>query len=245
MRLTISCQLPLSRGNLSIFKFKASLILAGLFLFCASANACEFYDLKSGGTKLYCNNLNSSHLKNKNHTSTVEKISRQVKNLEQVMGKINLYPLEIFIFPPNYFNNHEANAYFNTGRIFLKSSSKVGIEISERTLFHELVHLAVYRLSKGKAPTWLDEGLALYLEQDRNLILEYENTCKMNSSTGNSLKLCDPQSFYSNSKHNVSKLISNYGMKRILDFLAALPSSSEFETVFKDYFGNKLRLNNS
>ncbi|MFQ5479992.1 MAG: peptidase MA family metallohydrolase [Thermodesulfobacteriota bacterium] len=34
----------------------------------------------------------------------------------------------------------------------------------ERVLFHEYTHALVYRLSKGRAPAWLNEGLAQYEE---------------------------------------------------------------------------------
>lgn len=33
-------------------------------------------------------------------------------------------------------------------------------------LTHEIIHLAVYEISKGKCPYWLDEGVAVYLSQE-------------------------------------------------------------------------------
>jgi hypothetical protein len=33
-------------------------------------------------------------------------------------------------------------------------------------LTHEIIHLAVHRMSQGKCPYWLDEGLAVYLSQE-------------------------------------------------------------------------------
>lgn len=38
----------------------------------------------------------------------------------------------------------------------------------ERVLFHEYTHALVHRLSKGKAPLWLNEGLAQYEEGSAN-----------------------------------------------------------------------------
>jgi len=37
----------------------------------------------------------------------------------------------------------------------------------ERVIFHEYTHALVYRLSRGRAPTWLNEGLAQYEEGAR------------------------------------------------------------------------------
>jgi len=33
-------------------------------------------------------------------------------------------------------------------------------------LTHEIIHLAIYEISQGKCPYWLDEGLAVYLSQE-------------------------------------------------------------------------------
>ncbi len=37
----------------------------------------------------------------------------------------------------------------------------------EAVLFHEYTHAVVHRIAKGRAPTWLNEGLAQYLENKR------------------------------------------------------------------------------
>lgn len=39
----------------------------------------------------------------------------------------------------------------------------------EKVLFHEYTHALVHRLSHGKAPTWLNEGLAMYEEGEDDL----------------------------------------------------------------------------
>lgn len=38
----------------------------------------------------------------------------------------------------------------------------------ERVIFHEYTHAVVHRLSKGRAPVWLNEGLAMYEEGQRS-----------------------------------------------------------------------------
>lgn len=46
-------------------------------------------------------------------------------------------------------------------------------ELLEKVIFHEYTHAVVHRLSHGKAPTWLNEGLAQYEEgQDEALYKE-------------------------------------------------------------------------
>lgn len=48
-----------------------------------------------------------------------------------------------------------------TGGITAKTSKL------EAVLFHEYTHAVVHRIAKGRAPTWLNEGLAQYLENKR------------------------------------------------------------------------------
>ena len=49
-------------------------------------------------------------------------------------------------------------------------------EVLERVIFHEYTHAVVHRLSGGRAPTWLNEGLAQY-EEDKS-VAGYEDTIK-------------------------------------------------------------------
>jgi hypothetical protein len=50
--------------------------------------------------------------------------------------------------------------------IYLQLDSSQGVSIEKlcTSIAHELTHAMVYKISNGKAPIWLDEGLALYVD---------------------------------------------------------------------------------
>ena len=52
----------------------------------------------------------------------------------------------------------------------------------ERVIFHEYTHAVVHRLSKGRAPVWLNEGLAMYEEGNRSG--DYAERLKALATTG-------------------------------------------------------------
>lgn len=223
-------------------RMKASLIIAGLFLFNSSVNACEVYELKSHGIKLFCKDFNNQNLK-KEYRNLNIKIQRQLGILNTKYVKIDLLPLEIFIMPQNYFSNIKANAFTNNGRIFFQSNKSNELDISDKTLLHELSHLAVYKLSSGNAPTWLDEGLAMFISGE--LIIKNLNNldnCKLNNSTGNSLVYCNNETFYYLSMLKVKNLAKEYGINKITEFLNNLKNSKDFEITYKQFFGKEIQI---
>ncbi|MGH7164652.1 MAG: tetratricopeptide repeat protein, partial [Nitrospiraceae bacterium] len=77
-------------------------------------------------------------------------------------------PFTVILYPDRQFREVTlspswAGGFFD-GRILLSLERLPRNRASlDAVLRHEYIHAVVYRLSRGQAPTWLDEGLALYL----------------------------------------------------------------------------------
>ncbi len=102
----------------------------------------------------------------------------------------------------------------------------------EAVLFHEYTHAVVHRIAKGRAPTWLNEGLAQYLENKR----EADYSRILTSTAGDGVRLSHLEgSFmgmdtnsaalaYSVSLSATEYIIREYGIyacKRILEELGS------------------------
>ncbi len=103
----------------------------------------------------------------------------------------------------------------------------------ERVIFHEYTHALVYRLSAGRAPTWLNEGLAQYEEgrarpgfAARAAALVREGGMPLRSLEGSFLALAPEEAAkaYDLSFSVTSYIINEFGLsapRKILTDLAA------------------------
>ena len=94
-----------------------------------------------------------------------------------VGGKLDLYPDErvpVVLYPSEDFHDVTQTPSWTggvyDGRIKLPSR---GVEqgdsaVIERTLRHEYGHVLVSQLSRGRAPVWLNEGVAIWCEEERD-----------------------------------------------------------------------------
>ncbi|MFO8033085.1 MAG: peptidase MA family metallohydrolase [Desulfohalobiaceae bacterium] len=116
----------------------------------------------------------------------IEHIFRSLKKAMQHVGNVlNYHPEDIFLhlhgqhsqIQGGNLNDNENQASIiglydghlrlNAGAFYSREPQKIAVMIT-----HEYVHKAVADLSGNRAPTWLNEGLAVFLSQD--LPLEYE-----------------------------------------------------------------------
>lgn len=119
----------------------------------------------------------------------------------------------------------------------------------KRTVAHELAHQVVYQVTASPyrvLPTWLDEGLAMYIEgelesifklymgravADKQLISVRSLSSPFSTSTAKALLS------YAESYSLVEFLIRNYGQSRMLELLNTFKLGSTFDDAFRAVYG--------
>lgn len=166
--------------------------------------------------------------------------------------KLDLYPDErvpVVLYPSEDFHditqtpNWTGGVY--DGRIKLPSR---GVEegdnaVLERTLRHEYGHVLVTQLSRSHVPVWLNEGVAIWCEEDRDG--EREDWAQQTLSNQVLFPLRDLEgSFtrlpadrvhvaYAQSYLAVRALVSHSGGRSLRDLLAALGDGTSLEDAFR------------
>jgi len=112
----------------------------------------------------------------------------------------------------------------------------------ERVIFHEYTHALVYSLSSGRAPTWLNEGLAQYEEgrtrpglRARVKGLLDKGATPLDQLEGSFLGM-DPVSAaraYDISLSVTSFIIDEYGFSAVKKILAGLGKGLEIDTALR------------
>ncbi|MEW6325822.1 MAG: tetratricopeptide repeat protein, partial [Nitrospirota bacterium] len=121
-----------------------------------------------------------------------------------------------------------------------------------KVIYHEYTHLVVRELAGDRTPTWLNEGLAVYLEHlasgnleaargaaDRpGLRLTRSALRPLPSLHGSFLGYSTEQAAaaYAQSYDAARFLIDRYGLHRVRELLAALSSARPFEAAFEATF---------
>ena len=124
---------------------------------------------------------------------------------------------------------------------------------SREIFVHEMTHLVIAEALQSPvghgAPSWLDEGLAVYFQNDgdtsplrahvsraarRGQLIPIRNMNRMPGQRD------DVSLFYPQSAHVVAYLIDEYGRQRIARLLAALDSGLEITKAFQSAYGKPL-----
>jgi tetratricopeptide (TPR) repeat protein len=121
-----------------------------------------------------------------------------------------------------------------------------------RVLYHEYTHVIVHELSDNRAPTWLNEGLAVYFEG-----LTSGNLSDSQEASTRSLTRLSPSAFiplaalhesflefssdqaataYAESFSATRYLINRYGLPRVKELLQQLSASRPFDQTFETVF---------
>ncbi|MBN2240491.1 MAG: peptidase MA domain-containing protein [Dehalococcoidales bacterium] len=130
----------------------------------------------------------------------------------------------------------------------------IGIQASElawgmRTVVHELTHLVIHRITDNPyldLPTWLDEGLAMYMEGplqdtfnhyiykaiDENALISVRSLASPFSAYADLSYLSYAESYYL-----VEYLITEYGNRKMLELLMALSNGTEYDTALEQVYG--------
>jgi hypothetical protein len=118
-----------------------------------------------------------------------------------------------------------------------------------RTIAHELTHLVVHQMTYNPyidLPTWLDEGLAMYMEGPvTGVFTYYLNKAIENDSLISVRSLTSPfsayadQSYlsYAESRSLVDMLIGRYGREKMLELLTVLSRGTGYDEALEAVYG--------
>ncbi len=130
----------------------------------------------------------------------------------------------------------------------------IGIEPSNiewglRTIVHELTHLVVHRMTYNPyldLPTWLDEGLAMYMEGPLSEIFnQFLGQAVENDSLISVRSLASPFSAYADQSYLsyaesyglVFLLINAYGQEKMLELLTVMSKGTDYDEAFEEVYG--------
>lgn len=206
--------------------------------------------------------LYSSHFVVKFEGSTDRRRVHEVANrLEMVYNKVgrtfSYFPVEPFtviLHPDRQFRDATlspgwAGGLFD-GKIHLPMQGITrGQQAADRILSHEYTHALVDRISGGRAPAWLSEGLALHLEGradawGREVLARHTvEVAPLNSLHGDFLELPPHRATiaYAQSYQATKALIRRYGMDRVRKLLGALSVTPDFSSAFEAVFQDRYR----
>jgi hypothetical protein len=122
------------------------------------------------------------------------------------------------------------------------------IEWGLRTVVHELTHLVIHQMTYNPyldLPTWLDEGLAMYMEGPlTSVFIYYLNKAAGEDSLISVRSLASPFSAYADlsylsyaeSHSLVNFLIDTYGQGKMLELLTVLSDGTEYDEAFIEVY---------
>ncbi|MFM8552971.1 MAG: tetratricopeptide repeat protein [Nitrospiraceae bacterium] len=175
---------------------------------------------------------------------TAEQVGRLFDYMPQDSFTVILYPREQF---RSVTGSPRWVVGFFDGRLHLPVES-LGDQPQawQALLVHEYAHAVVHRLSAGRAPVWLQEGLALYSEDPSGSSLPPARAAAeaelrqaqshlLSESPGAAAQA------YADSERTVRALIDKHGWQKIRRLLLALADAASFETAFASVMGEPFR----
>jgi tetratricopeptide (TPR) repeat protein len=169
----------------------------------------------------------------------------------RVGARFAYYPLErleVVLYPDQTFREVTGSPHWSggiyDGRIKMPIGGLArGTERLARTVRHEYAHAAIVTLSKGKAPVWLNEGLAQVAEETTDD--GRTNRLRMAVADGNLLTLTDLESGFTRFDRDQASLAYSqayFASKYLLDqkggynvrrLLEAMASADTIDTAFR------------
>lgn len=184
-----------------------------------------------------------------------------VEHLERLYGeigrKLDYHPDEaiiVILHPDRLFEDMTSSPAWAGGLFDGTIHLAIGIllqdaDSAKAALAHEYTHAVVHRLSGGRAPTWLSEGLALYFEGrgaawSRDVLARRrQEIMPLHALHGNLLGLPRDEAAvaYAESRGAVQVLIDHYGLAQVRRLLAALAAAPDFAEAFEHTFRQPYR----
>ncbi len=172
--------------------------------------------------------------------------------------KLDLYPdtpVDVVLYPSEDFHEVTQTPDWTggvyDGRIKLPVRGVEGrSELLERTLRHEYGHVLVTKISRGKVPVWLNEGLAIWAEESADGDREdwaYDTiagrrlfTLEELAPPFTELPADRVQVAYAQSYLAVRAILGDYGERHLLELLRAAGGSGSLATTFERVFSARL-----
>ncbi|MBI4402395.1 MAG: tetratricopeptide repeat protein [Nitrospirae bacterium] len=194
------------------------------------------------------------------HRATANAVAERLEMAYDEVGvKMSYFPAETFtvvLYPEGQFRDVTlspdwARGLFD-GRIHLPIEDQGTTRtpaVSDAVLIHEYAHAVVHRLSAGHAPTWLNEGLALYFEGRATswghdiLARQADEIAPLSSLHGSFLGL-PPRTAavaYAESYWATQALVKRYGIVRVRQLLEALSVTPDFPKTFEAVLKDRYR----
>lgn len=192
-------------------------------------------------------------------TEVAERLETAYDEVGRTLGYFPDETVTVLLYPAKQFQAATlspgwTNALFD-GRIHLpierltqaSGGSKAQGQGITRMLKHELAHAVVHRLSRGLAPAWLSEGLALYCEgmsrSRSQLAQDPEVREPLRSLHGSFLNLPPKAAAaaYEESYGATQVLIQRHGILRVRQLLETLPVTPDFPRAFEALFHERYR----
>lgn len=181
-------------------------------------------------------------------------IYQSQRELSRVLGA-NLELIPKISIVSGYSNNRVlgnfSKAAFSRGWYYFSTESLADIQEFHRTIRHETAHFAVYELSYGSCPAWMDEGLAQFFEgtNSHQQLLDERAGENLNITPHrlanltlrelhDNLTLLEPERIpdaYAYSKLAVQSLINRYGMGAISQYLLGLRTREPSQNFFLSF----------
>ena len=172
--------------------------------------------------------------------------------------KLDIYPtdpIEVVLYPSEDFHEVTQTPDWTggvyDGRIKLPIRGVDGRSgLLERTLRHEYGHVLVTQISHGRVPVWLNEGLAIWAEEEEDGDRE---EWAHDTIAGNRLftlrELSQPftdlpservQSAYAQSYLAIRLILDEHGERRLLNLLRASGGGNSLDAAFQDVLSVRL-----
>ena len=180
-----------------------------------------------------------------------------IETLYDTTGILFTDPVAIYLYSDsNALQNAMIFPQEWTGGVAYAQYATIAIGIQEgnldwglRTVVHELTHLVIHRMTDNpylELPTWLDEGLAMYMEGPLTGSFNYYlNRAVANEALLTVRSLVSPFSAdatvsylsYGESYCIVEMLIQRYDREKILDLLEKIRAGTDYDEALKQVYG--------
>ena len=182
---------------------------------------------------------------------TAERLERVYKTLGRLFAYSPSDPVTVILYPPDRFHAVTASPRWTEGlydgRLHLPLPSRSRpLEEYDGSLAHEYAHAVISGMSAGRAPAWLQEGLAQYSEEAVRSgkprpapALGSDNAVLLQAHAGSfqGAAPAEAAAAYAESYAVVKQLLQRQGMKKMRLLLTALAKDQDFDRAFLAAFG--------